>query len=157
MTIAPPPELAHGAARDLGGEELVLEIERHRPIPILLARLVRLLALVVGGVVDQDADRPKALPNLLHRGFERGDVGEVALKKQGRRLGCADLRHQVLRRLDGDIDKGDIAFLRGEGLDHRCADAGPAPGDEDDLIDERGVAGEGHETALSFGSAEPPN
>ena len=140
----PAAKLAHRAARDLRGEELVLEVERHRAVPILFAHFVRLLALVVGGVVDEHGDRPHALANLLHRRFERGDVGEVAVKKQRRGVGGADFRDELLGRLDGDIDKGDIGLLLGEGLDHRRADARPAAGDEDDLIDERGVAGEGH-------------
>ena len=102
------------------------------------------LAVVIGGVVDEDADRPHALADLLHRRFERGNIGEIALKKQRRGMGGADLRDEVFGRLDGDIDKGHIGFLLGEGLDHRRADARSAAGDEDDLIDERGVAGEGH-------------
>ena len=100
--------------------------------------------MVVGGVVDEDGDRPHALPNLLHRRLERGDVGKVAMKKQRRGVGGADLRDEVFGRLDGDIDKSDIGLLLGEGLDHRGADARPAAGDKDDLVDERGVAGEGH-------------
>ena len=47
---------------------------------------------------------------------------------------------------DGDVDKGDIRLLRGESLDHRRANARSAAGDEDNLVDERGVAGEGHGT-----------
>ncbi len=140
----PAAKFAHGAARDLGGEELVLEVERHRAVPILFAHFVRRLALVVGGVVDEHGDRPHALANLLHRRFERGDVGEVALKKQRRRVGGADLGDEVLGRFDGDVDKSHIGLLLGEGLDHRGADARAAAGDEDDLVDERGVAGERH-------------
>ena len=148
MTIAPASQFAHRAARDLGGEELVLEIERHRAVPILFADFVRRLAMVVGGVVDEHGDRPHALANLLHRRFERGDVGEVALKKERRKVRGADLGDEVLGRFDGDVDKGDIGLLLGEGFDHRRADARPAAGDEDDLVDERGVAGESHGARL---------
>ena len=59
-------------------------------------------------------------------------------------MGGADLGDEVLGGLDGDIDKSDIGLLLGEGLDHRRADARPAAGDEDDLVDERGIAGERH-------------
>ena len=135
MTIAPPPKFAHRAARDLRGEELVLEVERHRAVPVLLAHFVRRLALVVGGVVDEHGDRPHALPDLLHRRFERGDVGQIAMEKERRGMRGADLRDELLGRLDGDVDEGDIGLLLGEGLDHRRADARSAAGDEDDLVD----------------------
>ena len=56
----------------------------------------------------------------------------------------ADFRRQGLGRLDGYIHKGDIRFLRGERLDHGGADPRAAAGDEDDPVDERGVAGVSH-------------
>ena len=49
---------------------------------------------------------------------------------------------QVLGRLDGDIDKGDIRLLGGEGLDHGGADSRAAAGDEDHPVEERRVAGD---------------
>jgi hypothetical protein len=58
------------------------------------------------------------------------------VEKERRRMGGADFRHQLLGRLNGDVDESDIGFLLGERLDHRRADARPAAGDEDDLIDE---------------------
>ena len=126
----------------------MLEIERHRPVPILFARPVNVLALIVGGVVDEDADRPQPLPDLLHRRLERGDVGQIAMEKQRRRPGSADLRHQILGRLDGDIDKADIRLLGGESLDHGGADSRAAAGDEDHPVEQRRVAGIGHRAAF---------
>ena len=66
----------------------------------------------------------------------------------------ADFRHQLLGRFDGDIDKGDIGLLRGKGFNHRGADARAAAGDEDDLVDERRVAGKRHQGGLFVAARE---
>ncbi len=88
----------------------MLEIERHRAVPILFADFVRRLAMVVGGVVDEHGDRPHALANLLHRRFERGDVGEVALKKERRRCEAPILATRSLDASMAMSTKATLAF-----------------------------------------------
>ena len=143
MTIGAAAELAHRAAGDLRGEELVLEVERDRAVPVLFADLVDVFALVVGRVVDEDRDRPEALADLLHRRLERGDVGQVALEEERRGSGSAELRRERLGRLDLDVDEGDVRPLPDEGFDDRRADARSAAGDEDDFVEQRRIAGMG--------------
>ena len=57
-------EFAHMRAHGLRGEELMLDVETHRAVPIRLGHRVDVLAGIVGGIVDEHADRPEALANL---------------------------------------------------------------------------------------------
>ena len=74
----------------------MLEVERDRAVPILFAHFVDVLTLVVGGVVDEDADRAEPLARLLHRGFERGEVGQVGVEKERRWAGRPEPRRKRL-------------------------------------------------------------
>ena len=53
LTIEPPPAGAHRRNHRLGGEELVLEVDRHALVPIGRRDVLELVAIIVGGVVDQ--------------------------------------------------------------------------------------------------------
>ena len=144
LTIEPPPSSRIERRAIWRGEELVFEVQGDRLVPVLLADFVDVAALIVGGVVDQDADRPQPLARLLHRRLERRDVGQVAFDEEGRRAGRAEPRGERLRRFGLDVDEDDVGLLPDEGLDHRRANSGASAGDEDDLVDERRVAGGGH-------------
>ena len=58
---------------------------------------------------------------------------------------------------DGSVwtsTKATLACLRDKGLDHRRANPRSAAGDEDDLVEQRGVAGVGHGGGSKTGAPE---
>ena len=71
--IEPPPRPRMPGMHGLGGEELVAEVDVLGGVPVLGRHLGDRLAAVVGGVVDEDADRaergarPRSMARLQRR------------------------------------------------------------------------------------------
>jgi hypothetical protein len=88
------------------------------------------VALVVGGVVEEDAGGAVGAGGLVHRGLERRRVGDVAAEEENLGPGArGDLGGEGAGVLD--VDEGHAGALGGEALDQRGADAAAAAGDED--------------------------
>jgi hypothetical protein len=143
--IEPPPISRIERAANCAAKKLMLQVDRHRPVPVGLGDFGEATAGVVGGVVDQRADRPQALARLLHRRFERGEIGEVAFDEQRLLTARARPLNHLRRPLRVDVDEGDVGALGGEGLDHRRADSRSAAGNEDDAVMQAGIASVRHE------------
>ena len=141
-------------AEGLDGEEVMAEVGVDAVVKVLGRDVLPFVAVVVGGVVDEDGDAAE----IAHGGgtgrLQRVDVEEIDLIKQRR------MRHAgVFAALDGGlgigdvfVHEGDAAALAGELLHQGTADAiGPA-GDEYGAINERGIAGvlRGHGNQFSI-------
>lgn len=96
------------------------------------------MTIVIGRIVDEDADRPERLTDLGDGGLEGRNVGDVAANEES-----ADRIGQRLALVFEDVDEADFRALCGEGADDIGADAGGAAGDEDDPAGKAGVNGEG--------------
>ena len=96
----------------------------------------------MGGVVDQDRDRPVDGGRVGDGGAKRFDVAKIAGDEQRCRLSVRfDFGHQDLARLFGDVHEGDLRFLRCKVPDDRGADAGAAARDEHRASFKTGVDG----------------
>jgi hypothetical protein len=116
----------------LGAEELVLEVHGDPVVPVFGCDRIERVAVVAGGIVDQDRDVAVG-PRGLGDGFPEGcDVAEIGLEEErggmARGLGGG---HGLQARFPVEIDEGDLALLLGEGQDGGGADAGAATGDQD--------------------------
>ena len=146
MTIAPPPSCAW-AARDLGGEELVLEVERHRTVPppsLTSSAACRwsLAALLTSGY------RPMRW-RISSIAVSGAAMSVTCTEERARKVGGADLGDEVLDASTAMSIKPHWPSAR-RSLDHRGADARPAAGTKTTLSMRR-VAGERQRSAaLSF-------
>ena len=117
---------------------------------IALSQIVRrhrvdVVAVVVGGVVDEHGDRSElGARRRAIAAAQRVDVGQVAVQEQRPVPALAELGDQRLRRLGLDVDEGDLGAVAGKGAHHRGADARAAAGDEHDATGQAGIAGEIH-------------
>ena len=112
-------------------------------VPIVGGDIGYDVALVVGGVVDQDRDRTELLPRLRNRGLQRGDLGHVALKKKRRSALALHRRRHRFALLPLDVDESDTGAVSREGAHKVGADSGCAAADEHRAPGETGIDGEG--------------
>ncbi len=117
------------------------QVHVHPVVPVVDRDVLPVVAVVVGGVVDQHGhaaefvDRPSAC------NLQRLDVEQVDLvEDRGVRCFGAALDRGV-GVVGVDVDERDLAALAGEVLDGGAADAVSATGDEHGAVDERRVAG----------------
>ena len=92
--------------------------------------VLELVALVMGGVVDEHGDRPELGANRGDCGAERVNVGEVGGRVVNLLALPPNARGDGLRFLLLDIDEADLRALGSEVLDNRFADAAAAAGDQ---------------------------
>ena len=97
----------------------MLDIDGDALVPIIGRHLVPGMALIVGGIVDEDGDGAEGFRCRSDRILQRLDVGDVALAEPHIAL---EPRRELLARILGDIDKGDLRALLGKFLDDRFAD-----------------------------------
>ncbi len=76
---------AHPRHHRLGAEELVLEVHVEPVVPIFLGDLIDVVAVVVGGIVDQHVERPAPLDQPLDAAASLRDVREIDLLERARR------------------------------------------------------------------------
>jgi hypothetical protein len=133
---------SHVGGHRLGGEELVLEVDRDAGVPARGCGVLDLVALVVGRVVQQRGDRPEARAHGGDRLLERRRVGDVGAQEQ--RRGGRTRReplHQRLARRDVEVDEADASALRDELFYERRADAAGSAGDEHRAASQTGITG----------------
>ena len=126
---------AHGGDDGLDGEEEGAEVGGDGAVPGLGGDFFDGVALVVGGVVDEDVDGGVGGEDLIDGGLEGGEVGEVAVDVL--RSGAAFGGEGGDEGVGGgvlDVEEGDAGALAGEVGDEGRADAGCAAGDEDDAV-----------------------
>nr|GEU28270.1 hypothetical protein [Tanacetum cinerariifolium] len=105
----------HAMEHGLAGKEHRALIDGDALVPVLDGDVLGGVALVVGGVVDEDVERADGVDHAGHGGLQCGDAGVA-----------------------GDIDKRHLGALLGERDHHRLADAGAAAGDEYTLAAQAG-------------------
>ena len=129
------------------------EIDRDRPVELGRRDRGEFIALVVGGVVDEDSGRAERGADFVERGAQRVDIGQIAAHDE-RLVGT--LREAVGEGDAGvflQVEKPDARLVLGKRADERSADAAGAAGDDDRAAVERIVAGEGHRGARSIAEA----
>ena len=65
------------------------QIHVHALIPILGCNLEEPVAIVIRGVVDENANRTKVFFRFLDRGTQGGDVGQISMQVDGTMRGVA--------------------------------------------------------------------
>ena len=75
-------QLAHLRMHGLGCEKVMPQIHVLRMVPIVGGDVGDRVALVVGGVVDQDRDRAELRAGFRDRSLQRRDVGHVAVREK---------------------------------------------------------------------------
>src|SRR5262245_17002743 len=104
------------------------------PIPVRGRHRVEVMPLVVGGVVDQRADRTDTLARLGDRRAQRVDIYEIAWQEQHARTQSIETFRQLQGRCSVDVEERDPRMLPHEGFDDRGADAGCAARHQDDAV-----------------------
>jgi hypothetical protein len=133
----------HRRGDGLDREELVADIGGLALVPVFGGHILPRVALVVGGVVGQDADGSQRIGRGGHRGAQRVDVAQVAAAEPGG--GQALGRDRVGGRACGvpvDVEEAHPRALAGEMRDLGRADAAAAAGDQDRLAAQAGVGRE---------------
>jgi hypothetical protein len=97
------------------------------------------MAVVVGGVVDQDVHRAPVGAQAGHRGLRAVDIGEVLMDEPHGVPSALEAGEQRLRGLGLHVDEGHPRSLRGERRDDELADAAAAAGDEDPFVAQRRI------------------
>src|SRR6185295_7092175 len=119
----------------LRGEELMAKVDGDAVVPVLQRDVSRLVAVVVGGVVDEDCNGARVIAHAPDDRLQRGNVAEVAGDEARREQpGLADPRAKRRRGGLVDVDERDVRALRAEMLDDASPDPGAAAGDEYALV-----------------------
>ena len=135
----------------LRGEEMMAQVDVLRPVPIFDADFGDLVPLVVGRVVDENADGPELREVSLDRRPERRDVGDVAFEKEralARRPASSLARASPASACRST--KATRALIAGEGAHDVGADAGGAAADEDDASGKARIGREGQAAACGM-------
>jgi len=73
----------HAWGDGLGGEKLMAKIDGHALVPVFGCDIFEAMAVVVGGVIDEDRRRGEFSGDVGDRGLQCGDVGDVAGDEEG--------------------------------------------------------------------------
>ncbi len=129
----------HRRRRRLRREEEVAQVHCHPLVPIGGRDLFDRVAIVIGGVVDEDIDATQLC-------FDRGDhrlhrvyVAQVYGVEDRGDIGVLEAGDQRLALRHGDVAEGDMRALADEGLDQPFAAATAA--DEDAFAPKTGING----------------
>ena len=122
------------------GEKHVAEIGGEALVPIFGRDGFERVAVVAGGVVDEDGDVADFGVGLVDGGLELRDVADVALEEV-RSVVCVggNFFGEELAWFGGDVEEGDFGVLAGECFGEGGANAAAAAGDEDGFAGEVGV------------------
>jgi hypothetical protein len=132
----------HAGDDGLRGEELVGEVQGHTLVPVFGGDVFDAVAVVAGGVVDEDVWCAEGGDDVGEGGLEGGDVGEVAAAVEGWVGGVAEGFDEGNGGLVGYVEEDYAGVLEGELFDGGGAYALSAPGDENQLVGEAWVGGE---------------
>ena len=135
-------ETLHLRGDRFGGEKHVAEIGGEALVPIFGRDGFEGVAVVTGGVVDEDGDVADFCVGMVDGGLKGGQVADVALEKVGSVAGFGgDFFGEGLAGFNGDIEEGDFRFLARERFREGRADAAATAGDEDGFAGEVGISG----------------
>jgi len=125
----------------LDRKKLRAQIDGDGFVPIFRRDFFDGVALVIGGVVDQDVDGTEGVEDLLDRGLKSGDVAKVAgkVKRSWTALGD-EVVDEPMRRFVLNVEEGDTGTLMRKMADKGFADTGGAAGDEDCAVAEARVS-----------------
>ena len=141
--IEPKPKLAHLRMNGLGGKKVMPQIHVLGVVPIVGGDVGDRVALVIGGIVDQDRDRAELRPGFRDRGLQRRDVGHVAVQKKRRPALALHRRRHRFAFCALHVDESDARMIAREGAHEVGADAGRAAADEHIAPGKTGIDGEG--------------
>ena len=97
------------------------------------------MAVVVGGVVDQDLHPAPVGAQAGDGGLGAIDVGQVLVDEAHAVAAARQPGGERLGRFRLDVDEGHARALRGERRDDELADAGAAAGDQDASVAQRRI------------------
>ena len=119
----------HAGDNGLCREEVAFQVDGHRPVPELFRDRQGVVPLVVGGVVDQNGDRPMRCRRFGNGGADCPDIRDIAGKKHRTLAGA--LFHRVT---EGScvraLHEGDVRSLAQKTFGQCRANPRSAPGDE---------------------------
>ena len=130
-------QFAHVAADGLRREELRAQVDVERVVPVLDVDIVDAVALVVGGVVDQDSDRAEVGTGLLDGRFQGVNIGHIAMDELRARLRCEGIAGLRL-----DVHERHFHRVGGKGAHDIGADARGAAGHKGSSSSQAGVGSE---------------
>ncbi len=110
----------------------MLEIHGDATVPDLFGHRLGRVALVVGGIVDQDLHGPEAGLDCGDCAAQRPNVGEVARFEVHRRARIGERLRQIPGGSDRDVEEGHLRLLTRELAHDELADAGAAAGHQHD-------------------------
>ena len=130
----------------------MLEVDRDASVPTLGRGVLHLVALVIGGVVQQHGNRAKVLAHRVDATLQGRDVGQVGRHKQRRVLRRGQALRQRGTGVSVDVQKTNPRALGCKLFHQAGADAGGAAGDQHGAVAKTGVVGEGgHRFEISLG------
>jgi len=108
-------------------------------VEVIRCDFVDAVALIVGGIVDEDVDGGVVCEDGVDGGFRRRNVREIAVDVFGGRAALDGERvHEGVCGFVIDVEESDAGALASEVCDDGFADAGGAAGDEDDTVSKAG-------------------
>jgi hypothetical protein len=131
----------HARHNGLTGKEHGPLIDRDTAVPLALRHVFKIVAMVVGGVVDEDIKVAQARAQFLHGRLQGCDVGDVAVAKQRCRVtGCRDALAQRNAGIALNVDESNVRPLFSKSADDRLANAASAARDKNPPSPKGGVA-----------------
>ncbi len=133
------------------------EVDTDALVPQVLVDLVRAVAGVVGGVVDEHRHRAEGIGHLADHPLEDGEVADVGMPVDGPgRAGGGDGLHQGLAGVVQDVHEPHPGALSGK-LGHELGpQARGAPTDQHHPAPQAGVGGERSGGRTSLGAQLSP-
>jgi hypothetical protein len=124
----------------LRSEEHVAQVNGDAIVPVGMGDGIESVAVVAGGIVDEDRDVAHLGAYRFNCGLQRRDIADVALDKHGRIAGFfSNALDQCLTGVLRDVDEGHAGTLLAELLRKGRADAASAASDENGFASEVGV------------------
>ena len=117
-----PASADHSLGHRLTGKKIGLEIYRLGPVPKIFAHLSYHMALIIGGIIDQDLNGTMDLGSLINRTLQSTDICDVTGNKER----CLTIFFNHLRaegRCIRPLDKGHRGPLRQKPFAQRRANA----------------------------------
>ena len=140
----------------LCGKEQMAQIHRHPLVPIGWRDLLDRVAIIIGGIVDQDVDAAQLRFDLRHHRLHGVDVAQVDRVENRREGRIAEARYQRFALGHRNVAKGDMRTLRDKALDQSLANPAAAAADEHPFARQAGVGCAFHASAFSLAAFSRP-
>jgi hypothetical protein len=123
--------LPHGRDHRLRAEELVLQVHVETVVPIGFVDLFECMAIVIGGIVDEDIERSAFLYLPCDRALDRRNFCEIDMEVAKAVVACVgEPLDERVGRFVAYVEEGHVRPLAHESLDNSGADAGAAASHE---------------------------